>query len=139
MALNATASNLIVIWYILASVLNLGAVVGLAFLLSRVQSELSRLTTKVEPLLSKADGVLGQANEHLDRIGTQATNIMNHTEGIATTVETKTDQVSSNVSRMIYAPFISVSALVNGITYGVKTFSTLRSVEGRTKQKGRIV
>ena len=92
MALNATASNLIVVWYIIASVLNLGAIVGLAALLQKVQTELSRLAARVDPLLMKADTVLVQANQQLEKAGSTANSILDRTEGIATNVEAKTSQ-----------------------------------------------
>ena len=133
MPLNATASNFIVIWYLVASVLNILALGALAYALIRVHTALNQLTTRVEPLLDKADTILGQANDQLEKVSSSATNILNHGENITATLQTQTEKTSAQISKTIYRPFISVNALLSGVSEGAKTYLTLQK---RQKQKG---
>jgi hypothetical protein len=133
-ALSAAASNVIVLWYLVASVLNLVALVGLAVVLLRVHTELSRLTARVEPLLGKADTVLSQANEHLEKVGASAGTILSHGESITATLQQQTEKTSAQISRTIYRPFIGVNALFSGLTEGAKTYRALQ--KQRQRQKG---
>ncbi|MGC4042602.1 MAG: hypothetical protein QM758_02240 [Armatimonas sp.] len=133
MALSASASNIIVIWYLIASVLNILALGVLAYALIRVHTALSQLSTRVEPLLNKADTILEQANDHLEKAGTSASSILAHGENITATLQAQTEKTSAQVSRTIYRPFISVNALMSGVAEGAKTYLTLQK---RQKQKG---
>ncbi len=134
MALSAAASNILVLWYLIASVLNIVALIGLAVALARVHAELSRLTARVEPLLGKADTVLSQAGEHLEKVGVSAGAILNHGESITATLQQQTEKTSAQISRTIYRPFIGVNALFSGLSEGAKTYRALQ--KQRQRQKG---
>ena len=123
MQLNASASNLVVIWYIVASILNVGALIGIVVGLTRLSAQLTQLSTKVDPLLSKADTVLTQANDQLDRIGSTTNQVLDRTATIATTVQDTTTQTSQKVSRLVYTPFVSAQALLTGVTTGARAFA----------------
>jgi hypothetical protein len=132
-ALSATASNLIVIWYLVASILNIVALGLLAWGLVRLHTVLNQLSGRVEPLLNKTDTVLAQASEQIEKVGVSAGNILAHGESITSTLEEQTRKTSVQVSRVVYRPFIGINALLSAISEGTKTYKTLQKQE---KQKG---
>ena len=136
MQLNAAASNIVVIWYLVASILNLAVLLGLVVGLAKLSAQLVQLSAKVEPLLTKADTVLSQANGQLDRIGTTAGHVLDRTEQIATSVQETTSRTSNRVSRLVYSPFVGVHALVSGVTEGAKTFTKRAQRTPQNKLKG---
>ena len=136
MQLNSAASNVVVVWYLIASIINILALVGLVFGLSKLSAQLAALSEKVDPLLSKADTVLSQANDQLDRIGTTTGNVLDKTEAIATTVQESTTKTSHRVSRLIYTPFVSAQALLTGVSEGAKAFTNRSRQAPQNKQKG---
>lgn len=136
MQLNAAASNVVVVWYLVASVANIVALIGLVFGLVKLSTQLSELSRKVDPLLSKADTVLNQANDQLDRIGMTTGRVLDKTEAIATTVQESTTKTSHRVSRLIYTPFVSVQALLTGFSEGARTFSGRTRRAYQNKQRG---
>jgi ABC-type transporter Mla subunit MlaD len=136
MQLNSAASNVVVIWYLVASILNILALAGLVFGLAKLSAQLSELSSKVDPLLTKADTVLSQANDQLDRIGTTTGHVLDKTEAIATTVQDTTAKTSNRVSRLIYTPFVSAQALLTGVSEGAKAFSRRSRQTPQNKQRG---
>lgn len=133
MQLNAAASNLVVVWYLIASVLNLAVILGLVIALAKLSAQLHALSARVDPMLSKAETVLSQANSQLERIGTSTSSLLDTTQGVASTVQETTVRTSANISRLVYTPFVGIHALLAGVSHGAKTF-TNRSK--RNSQKG---
>ena len=136
MQLNSAASNVVVVWYLVASIVNIVALVGLVVGLMKLSTQLSQLSAKVDPLLSKADTVLSQANDQLDRIGATTVHVLDRTEAIATTVQESTAKTTNRVSRLIYTPFVSAHALLTGVAEGAKAFSSRARHASQNKQRG---
>jgi hypothetical protein len=120
MNLNPIASNLVVAWYLGLSLILTAVVVGLTLVLYKVNARLEALTLQVEPLLQKADQALALANEKLETIGTTTESLLAHGDAVAATVEAKTETTSRLVQKTIYTPFVSLNALLAGVSAGAK-------------------
>lgn len=128
MELNGVAAAFLVIGYLLLSAVTVGAFVGIAMALNKLNAKLEELTIKVEPLLAKADQILSVTNEKVAAIGDRAEGILAQGEGVAEDVHTKVDKTATAVQRTIHAPIINLNSLAAGVTRGVETFGRLQRV-----------
>jgi len=135
MNLNPVASGILVFWYLGFSLILTGVLVFLTLKLHQLNARLETLSTQLTPVLEKVDQTLTLANEKLVTVGTTTESILAHGEAVAATVEAKTATTSSLIQRTVYAPFVSVNALLAGLAVGAQTFGVLQSRKKRPKKE----
>lgn len=127
MSLNTVAGTVVVVWYLIASLLNIILIAVLAIALVRLNTKLDELTRRVDPLVGTADQLLRLANEKLTTMSGVAENLLEHGEAVAATVHSRTESTSTVIQRTIMTPFVGANALLSGITHGFATFSRLQT------------
>lgn len=131
--LNPIASTILVVFFILASLLLVGLIGAVAFLVWKLNSILERYEEKIEPVLEKADSVLTLIGEKTDSIGGKAEILLTQGEEMAENVHDKVDRTATAVQQTINAPIIRANSLAAAVTEGWATF---RRLQARTARNG---
>lgn len=126
MALNPVASTVIVISVIFCMLFSLGVLIFIARALQALNTRLTDITAKVEPLLIKADDILTVTGEKIHSIGDKAEGILAQGEEVAETVHEKVDRTATTVQRAVHAPLINLNSLAAGLSQGMATFGVLQ-------------
>jgi uncharacterized protein YoxC len=124
--LGPVASTILVTFYVLASLLLVGLIGAVAFLVWKLNGILERYEEKIEPVLEKADAVLTLIGEKADSIGGKAELLLTQGEEMAETVHDKVDRTATAVQKTINAPIIRANSLAAAVTQGLATFARLQ-------------
>jgi hypothetical protein len=126
MQLNAATSNLLIIWYLLGSVLNIGLLAALVVILGKLNSRIVQLEAKVDPALRQSEALLTEANARLTAVGDSAERLLSQSEAITARVETGASTTVSLVQRAVYLPFVHANALIAAVFQSASTFGSLQ-------------
>lgn len=135
MQLNGVASSILVVWFVILSLVVLGVLGGMAFVLWKVNAKIDQLTPKVEPLLDKVDQALTAANDRLSAIGDRTEHIVAQGEEVAVNVHNKVDRTATAVQRTVHAPIIMLNALAAGVSHGFGMFTNLQQKRSKWQQE----
>jgi len=124
--LNAIASWLLVIGYLIGGLIVASALVMMALALQKLNAKLDEVVSKIDPHLTKADEILTITNDKIASIGDKAEEILAQGEETAENVHHKVDQTATVVQRTIHAPIISLNSLAAGVSRGMETFGRLQ-------------
>lgn len=130
MELSGAATIALVIGYIGFGLVTAAAFAGIAFALTRLNSKLSELIDKADPILAKIDEALTVTNNKIAAIGDKAEGILAQGEETAETVHHKVDKTATAVQRTVHAPIIGLNSLAAGLSRGVETFGKLQRRSG---------
>lgn len=131
MQLNAAASTVLVISYLVASVVLIVLLGALIYLLARTNQLLNQIASRVDPTLEKADEVLAVVADRVSVIGERTEGLLTQGEAVVETVHDRVDRTTSAVQRTINAPLIGVNSLAAGLSRGLHTFSRLQEQQRR--------
>lgn len=126
MQLNAVASSILVGWFVVLSLVVIGSLGGMAFVLWKINAKIEQLTPKFEPLLDKVDQALTTVNEKFNVIGDRVENIVAQGEEVALGVHNKVDRTATVVQRTVHAPIVTLNSLAVGVSRGLETFTNLQ-------------
>jgi predicted PurR-regulated permease PerM len=133
--LSPIASTFLIVGYVVFSLLTLGSLAGLAWGVFRLNGELEKLNAKADPLLGKTDEILGLVSEKVMTVGTSAEHILLQSEAMTGNLTQKVDQTASAVQKTIYAPLISLNALLAGVQHGATVFRQSNKAGNKSANK----
>lgn len=126
MQLNATTTSLLIAWYVIGSLVNLGLLGLLTLTLVRLNARMVSLEEKVDPALRQTEALLAEANVRLATLAGSAERVLSQSEAIAAHAESRTTATLGLVQRVVYLPFVHVNALLAGCLQTAQTFGALQ-------------
>lgn len=131
MHLNDAASWVLVVFgalFALTTVVLLGI---LAFALTKVQQQLTKLTDKVDPVIVKASDTLDTVQRVTANVGEKADTILSRGETLTENVSHNVERTATVVQTTVTTPLINLSSLLAGLGKGVSVWSQAATHGGR--------
>ncbi len=132
MHLNDAASWILVVFGAIFSLTTVGLLGALAFAMTKIQQQLTKLTDKLEPVVVKASDTLDTVNRITVSVGEKADHILTRGEVMTENVSQNVEKTASAVQSAVTTPLINLSSLITGVSKGF-------SVWGRAATHGAHV
>jgi len=118
------AANISVcIFVLIFSLIAVGALVAVAIALNKLQQQVEKLTTKVEPVIAKASTTLDSVQRVTVSVGEKADTILTRGEALTENVSHKVETTATVVENAVTKPLINLSSLIAGVSKGVSVYS----------------
>lgn len=121
--LSTWASISLIIFVAIFSLIAVGALVALAFAMNKLQQQVEKLTTKVEPIIVKASTTLDTVQRVTVSVGDKADTILTRGEALTENVSHKVETTATVVENAVTKPLINLSSLLAGVSKGVSVYS----------------
>ena len=119
-----TGANIsVIIFMVIFSLIAVGALVGIAVALNKLQQQVDKLTTKVEPVIAKASTTLDTVQRVTVSVGEKADTILTRGEALTDNVSQKIETTATVVENTVTKPLINLSSLIAGVSKGVSVYS----------------
>jgi uncharacterized protein YoxC len=129
MQLSGAASWALVIFVVLGGILSVALLGIVAFAITKIQQQLTKLADKVEPVVVKASDTLDTVNRVTVNVGEKADHILTRGEALTDSVSENVEKTATVVQNTVTTPLINLSSLISGVSKGV-------SVWGRSATNG---
>lgn len=116
MTINSSASSILVIWYIMGSILNVGIIISLAFMLFKLSTRLESLEAKLIPILNQASETLRALNKLVILSEPGVTTVLNNIGDVTTAAVVTTEAIAKTTSRIASAPGIELSSIKQALS-----------------------
>jgi len=121
--LSTVATFSLFVFVTIFSLIAVGALVALAFALNKLQQQVEKLTTKVEPVIAKASTTLDTVQRVTVSVGDKADTILTRGEALTENVSHKVETTATVVENAVTKPLINLSSLIAGVSKGVSVYS----------------
>lgn len=121
--LTTWASLSLIIFVAIFSLIAVGALVGVAFALNKLQQQVGNLTAKAEPVIAKASATLDTVQRVTVSVGDKADTILTRGEALTENVSHKVETTATVVENAVTKPLINLSSLIAGVSKGVSVYS----------------
>ncbi len=123
MHLNDAASWVLVVFGAIFALTTVGLLGALAFALSKLQQQITKLTDKVDPVIAKASSTLDSVQRVTVMVGDKADQILTRGEALTEDVSQKVENTASVVQNAVTTPLINLSSLIAGVSRGFSTWN----------------
>jgi len=121
--LGTVANISICVFVAIFSVIAVGALVAVAIALNKLQQQVDKLTTKVEPVIVKASTTLDTVQRVTVSVGEKADTILTRGESLTDNVSQKIETTANVVENTVTKPLINLSSLIAGVSKGVSVYT----------------
>lgn len=121
--LGTVANISVCIFVVIFSLIAVGALVAVAIALNKLQQQVDKLTTKVEPVIAKASTTLDTVQRVTVSVGEKADTILTRGETLTDNVSQKIESTANVVENTVTKPLINLSSLIAGVSKGVSVYS----------------
>lgn len=136
MHLETWADISLVIFVAIFSIIAVAALVIMALALNKLQSALTALTAKVEPIVAKASDTLDTVNRVTVNVGEKADHILARGEVLTGNVSQNIEKAANVVQTTVTTPLINLSSLISGVSKGFSVWSKASTNGARTDNRG---
>jgi predicted PurR-regulated permease PerM len=133
MHLSGAASLALIIFVALGSILCVVLLGIMAFAVTKIQQQLTMLTNKVEPVVTKASDTLDTVNRVTVTVGEKADHILTRGEELTDSVSLNVEKTATVVQNTVTTPLINLSSLLAGVSKGFSVWG--RSASRKTTVK----
>ncbi len=137
MHLTDAASWVLVVFGAIFSLTTVALLGILAFALTKVQQQLTKLTDKVDPVIAKASDTLDTVNRVTSNVGEKADTILTRGEALTENVSQNVERTASVVQTTVTTPLINLSSLLAGVTKGFSVWSQAATHPNQSNGNGR--
>jgi predicted PurR-regulated permease PerM len=109
----------------------------LAFAITKIQQQLTKLTDKVEPVIIKASDTLDTVNRVTVNVGEKADHILTRGEALTDSVSENVEKTATVVQSTVTTPLINLSSLISGVSKGVSVWGR-STTNGQAKSKIKV-
>lgn len=134
----ATWANIsVIVFMAIFSLIAVGALVGIAFALNKLQQQVDKLTAKVEPVITKASTTLDTVQRVTVSVGEKADTILTRGEALTDNVSQKIETTATVVENTVTKPLINLSSLIAGVSKGVSVYTHGGANGNSNSRRGR--
>lgn len=116
MNLNSTATNILVIWYLAGSLISIGVIASMTFVLFKLSKRLESLENKISPLIDQTSEVLRTVNKTVIQAEPSIVNVLSNVETTSHSVAKTGEAVAATTSRILSNPLGEVTAIKDAMT-----------------------
>jgi predicted PurR-regulated permease PerM len=119
------ASFCLVTFVLLFAVVAVGAFVGIAIAVRKIEQQVEKLTRMAEPVVAKASNTLDTVQRITVNVGEKADAILTKGEALTDSMSEKVEQTTTVVQETVTTPLINLSSLITGVSTGLSVWSRL--------------
>jgi uncharacterized protein YoxC len=112
------ASFALVFFVVLFAIITVVLLGVLAFAITKIQQQITKLTDKVEPVVVKASSTLDTVQRVTASVGEKADTILARGESLTENVSQNVEKTAAVVQSAVTTPLINLSSLITGVSKG---------------------
>lgn len=135
MHLNDAASWVLVVFGAIFALMAVGLLGVLAFAMTKIQQQLTKLTDKLEPVVIKASDTLDTVHRVTVTVGEKADHILTRGEVMTENVSHNVEKTAVAVQSAVTTPLINLSSLITGVSKGFSVWGRAATQHDHNRAK----
>lgn len=138
MQLSGAASLALVLFVVIFGLVTVILLGILAFAITKIQQQVTKLTDKVEPVVVKASDTLDTVHRVTVSVGEKADTILSRGEILTENVSQNVEKTANVVQTTVTTPLINLSSLITGVSKGFSVWGHTTTQGGSTNGTKRV-